>query len=165
MFDGSVEYEKSTLSNRSKELFTLSGIFYASKLLLRGKVFTEDQIKETIISYWNAVAENMTEWTRVKQHFMSPDVFRHTFVCAHAIMLKALGEIGNSLVSSTSEKVQWRNKLAFLQNINWNKDSAELQGLVTINGRISSSQNNQRAFAEYLVKKSGWDVKVNGDMR
>ena len=33
MFNGSVENEKSTLSNRSKELFTLSGIFFATKLL------------------------------------------------------------------------------------------------------------------------------------
>lgn len=157
MFNGSVENEKSTLSNRSKELFTLSGIFYASKLLLRGINLPDDDVKETIISFWNAVANNMPDWLRVKQRRIPPDVFRQLYICAHAIMLKALGEIGNILISTNADPSQWGNKLSFLQQINWNKDNPELQGLVIINGRISSSQNNQKAFAKYLLKKSGWD--------
>jgi len=157
MFNGSVENEKSTLSNRSKELFTMSGIFYASKLLLRGLNLPDDDIKETIIAFWNAVADNMPDWLRVKQRLISPDIFRQRYICAHAIMLKALGEIGNMLVSTCVDRTQWRDKLGFLQDIDWNKGNPDLQGLVIINGRISSSQNNQRAFAKYLLEKSRWD--------
>lgn len=157
MFNGSVENEKSTLSNRSKELFTLSGIFYASKLLLHGLNLPCDCIKVTVISFWNAVADNMLDWLRVKQRLIPPDAFRQTYICAHTIMLKALGEIGNILVSTNIDKTQWKDRLSFLQRINWNKDNPEFQGLVIIDGRISSSQNNQKAFAKYVINKSGWD--------
>ncbi len=159
-FNGSVENEKSTLSNRSKELFTLSGIFYACKLLLRSSNLPDDGIKDTIISFWKAVADNMPDWVRAKQRLVPPDVYRQTYICAHAIVLKALGEVGNVLVLTCADQTQWSNKLSFLQRINWNKDNPELQGLVIVNGRISSSQNNQKAFAQYLLDKSGWDNKA-----
>jgi hypothetical protein len=50
----------------------------------------------------------------------------------------------------------------FLQGIDWNKESKELQGLVMVNGRISSAQSNQKAFAEYLLKKSNWSDAPKG---
>jgi DNA sulfur modification protein DndB len=159
IFSNSVECEKSSISNRSKDLFTLSGIFHASKLLLRNMNISDHEAGAAIVSFWNAVADNMKEWQRAKRREISPEEFRQTYICGHAITLKAIGEIGNKLISVISEQSQWKNKLQFLQNINWNKESTELQGLVMINGRISAAQSNQRAFAEYLFCKSGWTKK------
>jgi DNA sulfur modification protein DndB len=156
IFDGSVENEKSSISNRSKELFTLSGIFHASKLLLRGLELPDDEMRDMITTYWNAVAESMMIWRSAKNKLITPEDFRRQFICAHAITLKAIGELGNHLVTKIPDRAKWINKLSFLKEIDWNKDSAELQGLVMINGRISSSQNNQKAFAEFLLGKSGW---------
>lgn len=163
MFNGSVENEKSSISNRSKELFTLSGIFHASKLLLRGLELSDDDMKETVITFWNAVSENMNQWKNAKQRLISPEVFRQTYICAHAITLKALGETGHVLASICSDRTQWMDKLRFLQDINWDKENEDLQGLVIIDGRISSSQSNQKAFAKYLLRKSGWDMEPRGE--
>lgn len=157
MFLGSVENEKSSLSNRSKELFTLSGLYYATKLLLRGVKPSEADISKTIVDFWNAVADNMSDWKNAKARIISPDVFRQKYICAHAIALKAIGEIGSKLLSISPDRNHWKGQLAFLQDISWEKENPELQGLVIIDGRISSSQSNQKAFANYLLVKAGWD--------
>lgn len=162
MFNGSIENEKSSLSNRSKELFTLSGIFYASKLLLRGLSGQSEDIQKTVIKFWDAVSQNMIDWQKAKDKEIAPDVFRQTYICAHAITLKALGELGNKLLSACPAKKSWLKKLGFLKHINWSKDNPDFLGLVIIDGRISSSQSNQRAFATYLLKKSGWSDEPRG---
>jgi len=162
IFNGSVENEKSTISNRSKALFTLSGIFHATKLLLRGVDINDTDVRETIIDYWNAVAKNMPPWSEAKKKDINPDEFRQKYICAHAITVKALGDIGNTLLLSTPDKKEWVNKLCFLQEVNWNKESEELQGLVMVNGRISSAASNQKAFAEYLIEKSNWSNAPKG---
>jgi len=156
IFCGSVENEKSTISNRSKALFTLSGIFNASKQLLQSTNASEENVREIIIDYWNAVASNMIIWQTVKNKTISPEEFRKEYICAHTITLKALGKLGNQLLSNKQKNSQWKDRLTFLQDINWNKNSQDLQGLVITNGRISSSQNNERAFADYLIHKSNW---------
>lgn len=160
MFRGKTENEKSTISNRSKALFTLSGIFHATKLLL--KDVPEEEYRETICSYWNAVAENMLVWQQAKNKQIMPEDFRQKYICAHAITIKALGEIGSHLVRQYPDKTTWSQKLLFLQDIDWDKQSDKLQGLVMINGRISSSTSNQRAFAEFLLKKSEWKEASEG---
>jgi len=155
IFCGSVENEKSTISNRSKALFTLSGIFHASRDLIRGASLSDEETKKTIISFWDAVAHNMPPWKSAKAKSISPVEFRRDYVCAHAITLRALGGLGNALINEIVTPGEWDDKLTFLQEISWNKDSKELQGLVIVNGRISCSRNNQKAFAEYLIEKSG----------
>lgn len=154
MFSGSVENEKSTISNRSKALFTLSGIFHASRDLLRGASLSDEDTRKTIISFWDAVSNNMPPWNSAKNRTISPDEFRRDYICAHVITLRALGSLGNALRHDLLPTDNWNSKLTFLQNINWCKDSEELQGLVIVNGRISCSRNNQKAFAEYLIEKA-----------
>jgi len=156
MFNDSVENEKSSISNRSKALFTLSGIFHATRLFLQGCQLADDEARDTIVMFWNTVASNMTLWQSAKNKQMLAEDFRRDYICAHAITLKALGSVGNTLLTHQVDKTLWNDRLRFLQNVNWSKDSDELQGLVMVKGRISSSHNNQKAFADYLIEKSGW---------
>ncbi|HZK55862.1 MAG TPA: DNA sulfur modification protein DndB [Desulfosporosinus sp.] len=155
MFCGSVENEKSTISNRSKALFTLSGIFHASRDLIRGATLSDEETRKTIITFWDAVANNMLPWKSAKNKTISPFEFRRDYVCAHTITLRALGGLGDALSREQISPDEWNDKLTFLQNINWYKDSKELQGLVIVNGRISCSRNNQKAFTEYLIENAG----------
>ncbi len=165
IFHGSVENEKSSLSNRSKELFTLSGLFYANKILLRGTDLDSTETRKIIVAFWNAVANSMDDWHSAKERMITPDVFRQKYICAHGITLKAIGEIGNKLISLCPDKSKWEKMLLFLHNIDWNKENPEFQGLVMINGRISSSQSNQKEFAKYLLEKSRWGDTNWGEKR
>jgi len=157
MFNGSVENEKSTISNRSSKLFTLSSIFLATRTLLRGRETDDlDSLRDVIVDYWNAVAEKMQPWEKAKKRSISPEAFRHTYICAHAIAVKALGELGNRLLQIEPDRSKWAERLEFLQHMDWKKESEELQGIVMVKGRISASQSNQKAFAEYLIDKANW---------
>lgn len=155
VFNGSVESEKSKISNRSSALFTLSGLYHATKILFSGTPSASpEEARRTVVDFWSAVCDNMDLWKDAKQRDISPEEFRRDYICAHAIALKAIGEVGNLLLNCEPEHSKWTSKLAFLNEINWNKTSPELQGLVIAKGRISSSHNNQKAFGEYLIEKS-----------
>ena len=156
VFNGSVESEKSKISNRSSALFTLSGLYHATKILFSGTPsVSPEEARRTVVDFWSAVCDNMDLWKAAKQRDISPEEFRRDYICAHTIALKAIGEVGKLLLSCEPEHSKWTSKLAFLNEINWNKTSPELQGLVIAKGRISSSHNNQKAFGEYLIEKSG----------
>lgn len=151
MFRGSVEMEKSTISNRSKALFTLSGIYHASQDLIKSKEWTDEQKKDSIITFWNAAAENLIPWKRAKERLISPENFRRDYVCAHTIMLRALGSLGHSMTDTPQS--EWLGRLAFLQEIDWLKSNEEFQGIVLVKERITASRNNQAAFAKYVEEK------------
>lgn len=151
MFQGSVETEKSTISNRSKNLFTLSGIFHASQDLIKGKEWTDEQNKSAIIAFWNAAAANLIPWQHAKERLITPENFRRDYVCAHTIMLRALGSLGHSIIDTPQS--EWQERLAFLQDIDWQKSNSEFQGIVLVKERITASRNNQAAFAKYVEEK------------
>ncbi len=161
VFNGSVECEKSAISNRSAALFTLSGIYHATKIIFSGLPnMRPEDARRTVIDFWTAVGDNMTVWKIVKAKEITPERFRKEYVCAHTITLKAIGTVGKILVTTVPNHSEWSDRLAFLREINWNKENPELQGLVIAKGRISSSYNNQKAFGEYLVEKSDFKNEV-----
>lgn len=160
MFNGSVENEKTSLSNRSKELFTLSGIHYASKLVLGKKMLVDEDAHAILVDFWNAVADNMEIWQQVKSLVITPEEFRLRYICAHAITLKAIGTIGSLLVCNVQDHAEWPNKLRFLNHIDWSKDNPSLDGRVILNGRISASMASLQSFSDYLMEQSDWDFEV-----
>ena len=151
MFCGSVEMEKSTISNRSKSLFTLSGIFHASQDLIKSKEWTDEEKKSAIISFWNAAAANLIPWQYAKDRKIPPEEFRRDYVCAHTIMLRALGSLGRGIIDTPQS--EWQGRLIFLREIDWRKSNSEFQGVVLVNERITASRNNQAAFAKYVEEK------------
>jgi len=72
--------------------------------------------------------------------------------------------LGNTLLQTTPYQKMWSERLGFLREIDWRRESDELQGLVMVNGKISSAQNNQKAFSMYLRKKSNWISTSEGSI-
>jgi len=151
VFKDSVEKEKSTISNRSPALFTLSGIYSASQSLIKGFDLSLDEQQALITEFWTEVSEHIKPWQEAKNRAIKPEIFRQDYMCAHTIALKALGVMGNELIRAHPNA--WKEKLFFLDRLDWLKTNAEFQGLVLLNQRISSSRNNQEAFANYFKVK------------
>ena len=151
IFKNRVETERSTISNRSKYLFTLSGIYHATKDLLNNLNIHDADKRILIIAFWNRVAEKMPPWIAASQGEISAEDFRRNYICAHSIAIKALGAAGNRCVKFYSET--WMEKLDNLQRIDWKKSNEEFEGLVLINGKISPSRNNQAALSQYIIEK------------
>ena len=77
VFEGMTEMARSKISNRSLKLFTFSGIYHATKILLAQKQaspFAEKLLLAT--EFWTEVASNIPDWGRAKRREISPAELR-----------------------------------------------------------------------------------------
>jgi len=143
VFQGMTETAKTTISNRSRKLFTLSGIYQASlRLLDKGKnsKVSEDETKLAIL-FWNIVANQIPHWKQAKKGDVSSYELRNDFIHAHGIALQAIANCGSYLLSKQPK--QWEKKLLSLQSIDWRRSSAKIwEGRALTAGRLNKSSNN-----------------------
>jgi len=155
-FKGMTEMEKSSISNRSTKLFTLSGIKQASKSLLR-KGKRDDMRQEEMkfaAGFWNEVVTNMPDWTQAKNRKVASSDLRQNFVHAHGVALSAIGSAGADLVALYPKS--WRQKLKKLQTIDWSRSNDTLwEGRAMIHGKISKAKTNIQLTANLLKKHIG----------
>jgi len=141
-FKDLVELEKSTLSARSRKLFTLSAIYSGNTALLDGQEPSDiDEAATICADYWNEVGKKMPEWQFVRESKMTAGDVRRDFIHSHAIVLQALGHVGNQLLKSRQKT--WRKSLTRLQSINWSRSDAKTwEGRAMIGGRVSKAGHN-----------------------
>ena len=152
-FKGMTEMEKSSISNRSTKLFTLSGIKHASRALLRkGRRDDISQEEQTFAAdFWNEVVSNMPDWIQAKQRKVASSDLRQNYVHAHGVALSAIGTAGADLIAS-HPKV-WRQKLKKLKSLDWSRSNDQLwEGRAMVHGRISKARTNVQLTAN-LVKR------------
>jgi DNA sulfur modification protein DndB len=139
VFSGMTETVRSTISNRSLKLFTFSGIYHATGILLSGRQNEpySDRL-ESAVEFWTAVSECMPDWQRAKAAEVSPAELRCNYVHAHAIALAALARAGKSLLQAQPRS--WKRKLKPLRSLNWSRSNRGLwEGRAMIAGRLSKS--------------------------
>lgn len=136
-----VEMERSTLSPRSRKLFTLSAIFTACRALLAH--VTEEQLIEHIevaAEFWDGIALGFPEWEMVKDRRLSAGEVRTDFIHSHGTVLHALGRLGAALLP---EQPAWQDVGKRLGEIDWHKSNTKTwEGRAMTAGRVSKSSNN-----------------------
>jgi DNA sulfur modification protein DndB len=139
-----VEMERSTLSARSRKLFTLSAIYGATQSLLAGHRFDAvDEAADLARSYWEAVAEQIPEWQAVRKGQMSAGEVRTDFIHSHGIALAAIGRVGNSLLARGTDSTRWLPEVRKLHTIDWSRANSGLwEGRALIGGRVSKASTN-----------------------
>lgn len=156
IFAKMTEMEKSSISNRSSKLFTLSAIKNANKALLRkgakGPKSTKEEI-DLATSFWNEVATNMPDWQLALQKKVSTFELRDNQIHAHGVFLQAMGQIGHDLIS-TNEKT-WKPTLKKLSSIDWSRTSRAWEGRAMIQGRISKARINVLLTGNYIKQNLG----------
>ena len=161
-FKGLVEMEKSTISNRSTKLFTLSGIKHASRALLRKNLreaVTEEE-KMLAKEYWDAVAESVGDWIRARTRQVSTAELRQDYVHAHGVVLHALGIAGAALLEQFPKS--WRTQLKALKKIDWARTNViDWEGRALLHGRISKASTNVQLTAIFVKQAIG--VKLSED--
>jgi DNA sulfur modification protein DndB len=134
------EMNRSTISNRSAKLFTFSGIYHATVVLLSGKQRERFGTRLTIATeFWSEVVKQVPDWQRVRAHQVSTAEMRKTRVHAHAIALAGLARAGKTLLERFPDC--WREKLVPLATLDWSRDNTKLwEGRAMIAGRLSKSR-------------------------
>ena len=158
-FKGMTEMEKSSISNRSTKLFTLSGIKHASRALLR-KQRNEDishDEKQLAAEYWSGVFDNMPDWGQAKARKVATSDLRQNFVHAHGVALHALGMVGADLIARYPRN--WKKRLAKLQTLDWSRSNQELwEGRAMVMGKISKARSNVVLTANLIRTHLGLDL-------
>ena len=99
IFKNLIEMEKSTLSLRSRKLFTLSAIHGATKKLLANlEIESFDERVNLAVNFWGEVSKQFKEWAFVLDGEMSAGEVRRDFIHSHGITLHAIGNVGNTLL-------------------------------------------------------------------
>ncbi|UZP69211.1 DNA sulfur modification protein DndB [Desulfovibrio mangrovi] len=143
VFIGMTEKEKTTISNRSRKLFTLSSIYQATKQLLqKGKNDNVSRKEEQLAhEFWKEVSHCIPDWLLCKQSKVSAHELRAEFIHAHGIALQALAIAGSSLITRYPDS--WQKEMTKLRDVDWSRRNLSYwEGRALIGGRLSKAKNN-----------------------
>lgn len=152
VFKDTVEMERSTLSLRSRRLFTFSALYSATSALLQGLEIPKTSEKvELATSYWEAVSRQFPEWTRVQRSDLRASEVREDFIHSHGVVLQALGQVGNVLFRDHVDA--WKRRVMKLKSINWARSNSKTwEGRALIGGRVSKGGTNVTLTANYIKR-------------
>ena len=152
IFNGRTEMERTNISNRSTNAFTLNGIADATKQLLKLKTKSIAPEKQKLaVDYWTSVSENIPEWNLLMQKKLSPYDLRQSYVHAHTHILNALGMAGYILTRNPD----WRKIIRGMQKIDWRKTSPIWQDKVVMDNKMIKNRLGIKRAANEILKQLG----------
>ena len=162
-FQSFIELEKTSLSNRTTKLYTLSSLNQANQWLAgRSADRFDDQTSEIVSEYWGMLSETIKEWRQLNGGAKSCHELRTETVLAHGVMLQALGQFGARLISSRPK--QWKRDLMELANIDWSRRNTEMwEGRVMHQNRMSGQRGAVILGANALCNLVCLDLDAAGD--
>jgi DNA sulfur modification protein DndB len=143
-FNNMIEIEKTSISNRSRKLFTLNSLYNANKALLgkNKKYFKISAQDEALcIEYWDRIVALFQDWQDAKNRKINPSELRRDYVHAHSVVLHALGIVGHSLLFNYPKG--WKGKISMLKRIDWRRSNSTLwEGRAMTGGRMTGAPAN-----------------------
>jgi DNA sulfur modification protein DndB len=164
IFRDLTEMDKTTISNRSIKLFTLSSIYFATRQLLEKSARASVSIEEARLAklFWTSVTENMSDWNLAARREVSSAELRKEYIHAHGVALQALALAGADLIRLFPAK--WPTKLKALQRVDWSRNNRSVwEGRATIGGRVSKATNNVVLTANVIKEKLGLKLSPTQD--
>ncbi|MCA0457132.1 MAG: DNA sulfur modification protein DndB [Chloroflexi bacterium] len=158
--NGLTELEKTSISNRSKKLFTLSAIHQATAALLskskNDSITLEDA--QLAIHYWTYLGDVISEWKAVLSDEMKTSELREEYVHAHGVVLQAMGIVGKMV---TQRSDNWKSDLRGIDKINWLRSNSIWQGNAIVHGKMSKS--NESVTMTAVIIKLALGLPLNSD--
>lgn len=154
IFEKLTDTERSSLPPRSSKLFTLSGIYTATNMLLSNHKDVDLDIQTSLASqYWNAVSSEMLDWQNVLEKKVAAGELRRDYVHSHAVTLVGLGGAGAALISAYPD--DWSARLQPLRRINWERSNPVWQGFVISGGSVHNNRTSRSFMIAYLKNALG----------
>lgn len=158
VFKNLIETERSTLSARSRKLFTLSALHFATLDLLPDKDLEDfPKASQRCQEFWEAVGEQIPEWIYVREAKMTAGEVRRDFIHCHAIVLQSLGRAGRELYTQAPNEVQLRLKR--LRNVDWARSNAQVwEGRAMLGGSMAKSGLNVTLTTSEIKRVLGLEL-------
>jgi len=152
IFSDKVDFEKTSISNRSTKLFTLSSVYRATKTLVGSLDHNFDEMRDLAVDFWNEVTLFMKPWREFMRGKPSY-LLRQETIGVHDLTLQAIALIGAASFQSNGEN--WKSVISKLETIDWSRSNPEWEGRALIAGRLRKSYTNVVLTAIHLKKKLG----------
>jgi DNA sulfur modification protein DndB len=155
VFTELTENQRSTISNRSIKLFTLSGIYHATQTLLAGQKGKPLEAKlDLAAAFWNEVARHIGDWGLARERKVSAADLRRDYIHAHTLALSALARAGKALLDK--HPGDWKQRLAPLKSLDWSRSNSKLwEGRAMSAGRLSKKTVNITLTGNAIKKHLG----------
>jgi DNA sulfur modification protein DndB len=170
VFRDMVDKEKITIPRRSPKLFTISALYEANEELLGKKIAEQGspayaEILKRAVEYWTELSQIIGDWQKVKNGEFTAAELRQEKINTHAVVLRALGGVGRTLLAKYPE--DWPTKLRLLEKIDWRKSVGSsanpLWDAVCITaGSVVSNRQARAATLAILLREIG--ESTNGKM-
>ncbi len=159
LFQGRTELEKTTISNRSTALFTISAVYQATEALLDIK--REDPLGADQVAiaqqFWRQLGATIPEWQKIIDREMTAAYSRKNYVHSHTVTLLAIGLAGQDLIKSHPE--DWGERLRVLEKVDWSKGNTKLwEGRAMIRGKMSKSHDSVKLTAIAIKRMFGLEL-------
>lgn len=159
IFKGLIEKEKTTISNRSIKLFTLSGVYQGTQALLdkrKGEELTTEDISTTD-QYWTELGRIIPEWKLIISHKVNSSELRRDYVHSHNVILHAFGHVGNDLINQYPD--QWKKMLKKFRYVDWSRTNPDWEGRAMVGGRMSKANQNVKLTSNLLKSYLGRPIQ------
>lgn len=136
-----VEMERTTLSARSRRLFTFSALYGANLALVAGLELEAEKLVQLAAEFWSIISRCLPEWELVRQKRLTAGEVREDFIHSHGVVLQAIGRAGNALIKENPKA--WQKRLTELSKMNWARTNSKLwEGRAMVGGRLSKATQN-----------------------
>jgi DNA sulfur modification protein DndB len=146
-----VEVERTTLSIKSRKLFTMSAIYSASRALVGSSMTALDsQTAALVESFWLRLPEVFPDWLDVQAGRLNAEDTRREKIHASALVLQAAAVVVRRLLDEG--RADWPELIQRFKLVDWSRRNEVWEGKATINGRVSKARENVSATADYLYR-------------
>lgn len=170
-FERMVDKDAISLPVRSPKLFTLTALYDATRELLDisdpddEKNFHAEAVTR-VVDFWIAVSKAIPEWMEVKSGTLRSIDLRQDKICAHAVVLRAIGAVGNQLMKE--RPLDWKAGLLGLTQVDWRKSNRDWENVCIVANSVVSNRQARIATRAYIKEKMGLtlnDVEERSRMR
>ena len=153
-----LEVERTTLSNRTTKLYTLSSLNQAHGWLAgRDAARFGESTTQLAVGYWIRLHEVIDDWRLLDAGTLAAADLRRKTVHAHGVMLQAFGLLGGELLEKRASS--WKTDLGRLKGMDWSRDSTSIWGNRILNGtRINGQKRAVLLGAGVLLRRVGLDA-------
>lgn len=158
VFANAIDMEKTTISNRSRKLFTLSALYQANRVLLADqKNGSYARRLRLATDFWTEVAVRIPGWSEIATGETSAAEIRAGYVHCHAIGLAAIARAGRALLAQSP--TGWKERLGKLSSLDWSRKNTKLwEGRAMIGGRLSKSSSAVARAGNAVKRHLGVDL-------
>lgn len=157
MFNDLVERERSSLSLRSRKLFTLSAVHAAVGSLLKGMTAESmEELTKLAGDFWQELSSFMPEWELVRTGKLMAGEVREKYIHSHAVTLQAFGMMGNTLLRSHPK--DWREKLKIIKKIDFSRSNTAWEGRMILGGKVNKGRANVILAAAEIKQQLGLEL-------